>query len=164
MRASIQPRALAHHFPPMGQSLGPPPKVSQLMVLFLMSNKCPTLEMEARILRNEPAGGADIPVFFVGMSEPVARPVPQSGIRVLWIAILVTTTYSTAMSKLRRPFISDQYFFVTVRLLRWRARFTEGETHPFHERGHDRGQRFFDCGYPHYFPLFQGTAVKSWRS
>ena len=31
------------------------------------------------------------------------------------------------MSKLRRPFLSDQYFFVTVRLLKERARLQEAD-------------------------------------
>jgi hypothetical protein len=30
--------------------------------------------------------------------------------------------YSSAMSRLRRPFLSDRYFFVTVRLLKGRGR------------------------------------------
>ena len=30
--------------------------------------------------------------------------------------------YSSAVSRLRRPFLSDRYFFVSVRLLKQRAR------------------------------------------
>jgi putative transposase len=33
--------------------------------------------------------------------------------------------YSIAVSKLRRPFLSDRYFFIVVRLLRRREKFTE---------------------------------------
>ena len=33
--------------------------------------------------------------------------------------------YSIAVSKLRRPFLSDRYFFITVRLRRRREKFTE---------------------------------------
>ena len=53
--------------------------------------------------------------------------------------------YSSAVSNLRRPFLSDRYFFVVVRLLRRREKFTEPDfpllarafnraraLHPFH--------------------------------
>jgi REP-associated tyrosine transposase len=35
--------------------------------------------------------------------------------------------YSSAMSRLRRPFLSDRYFFVTVRLLKGRARLRDAD-------------------------------------
>ena len=35
--------------------------------------------------------------------------------------------YSSAMSRLRRPFLSDRYFFVTVRLLKGRARLQDAD-------------------------------------
>jgi hypothetical protein len=39
------------------------------------------------------------------------------------VAIIATVPYSIAVSKLRRPFLSD--FFIVVRLLRQREKFTE---------------------------------------
>ena len=36
-----------------------------------------------------------------------------------------TVGYSTAVSKLRRPFLSDRYFFITVRLLQRSTKLTE---------------------------------------
>jgi hypothetical protein len=45
-----------------------------------------------------------------------------------------------AVSKLRRPFLSDRYFFIVVRLLRRREKFTEPDfpcwREPSTERGH----------------------------
>jgi len=41
------------------------------------------------------------------------------------VAIIATVPYSIAVSKLRRPFLSDRYFFIVVRLLRRREKFTE---------------------------------------
>ena len=46
-------------------------------------------------------------------------------VRVLSVAIIATVPYSIAVSKLRRRFLSDQYFFIIVRLLRRREKFTE---------------------------------------
>jgi putative transposase len=46
-------------------------------------------------------------------------------VRVFSVAIVVAVRYCTAVSKLRRPFLSDRYFFITVRLLKRRARLTE---------------------------------------
>jgi putative transposase len=43
----------------------------------------------------------------------------------LFLAIFVTVSYSIAVSKLRRPFLSDRYFFIAVRLLRRREKLTE---------------------------------------
>jgi len=43
----------------------------------------------------------------------------------LFLAITATLPYSIPVSKLRRPFLSDRYFFVVVRLLRRREKFTE---------------------------------------
>jgi REP element-mobilizing transposase RayT len=39
--------------------------------------------------------------------------------------MIATAPYSIAVSKLRRPFLSDRYFFIIVRLLRRREKFTE---------------------------------------
>jgi hypothetical protein len=41
------------------------------------------------------------------------------------VAIVATVPYSIAVSKLRPPFLSDRYFFIVVRLLRRREKFTE---------------------------------------
>ena len=45
--------------------------------------------------------------------------------RVFSVAIIATVPYSIAVPKLRRPFLSDGYFFIAVRLLRRREEFTE---------------------------------------
>jgi putative transposase len=39
--------------------------------------------------------------------------------------MIATVPHSIAVSKLRRPFLSDRYFFIVVRLLRRREKFTE---------------------------------------
>jgi REP element-mobilizing transposase RayT len=44
-------------------------------------------------------------------------------VRVFSVAVTATVPYSIAVSKLRRPFLSD--FFIVVRLLRRREKFTE---------------------------------------
>jgi hypothetical protein len=46
-------------------------------------------------------------------------------VRVFSLAIFVTVPYSIAVPKLRRPFLSDRYFFIAVRLLRRREKLTE---------------------------------------
>ena len=46
-------------------------------------------------------------------------------VRVFSVAIIATGPYSIAVSKLRCPFLSDRYFFIVVRLLRRREKFTE---------------------------------------
>jgi putative transposase len=46
-------------------------------------------------------------------------------VRVFCLAIIPTVLYSIAVSKLRRPFLSDRYFFIAVRLLRRREKLTE---------------------------------------
>jgi len=38
--------------------------------------------------------------------------------------------YSIAVSKLRRPFLSDRYFFIVLRLLRRREKLTEPDFAP----------------------------------
>ena len=43
------------------------------------------------------------------------------------VAVIPTVLYSIAVSKLRRPFVSDEYFFIVVRLLRRRENFTESD-------------------------------------
>jgi hypothetical protein len=43
----------------------------------------------------------------------------------LFLATIATVPYCIAVSKLRRPFLSDRYFFITVRLLKRREKFTE---------------------------------------
>ncbi len=56
--------------------------------------------------------------------EQVAR-TAGFAVRVFSVAIIATVPYSIAVSKLRRPFLSDRYFFIVVRLLRRREKFTE---------------------------------------
>jgi REP element-mobilizing transposase RayT len=55
--------------------------------------------------------------------EQVAR-TASFAVRVFSVAVITTVPYSIAVSKLRRPFLSDRYFFI-VRLLRRREKFTE---------------------------------------
>jgi putative transposase len=56
--------------------------------------------------------------------ELVAR-TTASVVRVFSLTIIVTVSYSIAVSKLRRPFLSDRYFFITVRLLNRRIKLAE---------------------------------------
>ena len=46
-------------------------------------------------------------------------------VRVFSVALIATVPYLIAVSNLRRPFLSDRYFFIAVRLLRRREKFTE---------------------------------------
>jgi len=46
-------------------------------------------------------------------------------VRVFSLTIILAVSYSSAVSKLRRPFLSNRYFFITVRLLKRRAKLTE---------------------------------------
>ena len=57
-------------------------------------------------------------------SKQVAR-TADFAVRVFSVAVIATVPYSIAVSKLRRPFLSDRYFFIVVRLLRRREKFTE---------------------------------------
>ena len=57
-------------------------------------------------------------------NQQVAR-TADFAVRVFSVAIIATVPYSIAVSKLRRPFLSDRYFFIVVRLLRRREKFTE---------------------------------------
>jgi hypothetical protein len=56
--------------------------------------------------------------------QQVAR-TADFAVRVFSVAIIATVPHSFAVSKLRRPFLSDRYFFIVVRLLRRREKFTE---------------------------------------
>jgi hypothetical protein len=58
--------------------------------------------------------------------EQVARTVPHCGIRVFSVAIIATVPHPIAVSKLRRPFLSDRHFFIVVRLLRRRGLVAQG--------------------------------------
>jgi hypothetical protein len=58
------------------------------------------------------------------MWEQLAR-TADFAVRVFSVAIVATVPYSIAVSKLRRPFLSDRYFFIVVRLLRRREKLTE---------------------------------------
>jgi REP-associated tyrosine transposase len=42
-----------------------------------------------------------------------------------FLTIILAVSYCTHVSKLRRPFLSNRYFFITVRLLKRRAKLTE---------------------------------------
>ena len=46
-------------------------------------------------------------------------------VRVFSLTIILAVSYSSAVSKLRRPFLSNRYFFITVRLLKRRAKLIE---------------------------------------
>jgi REP element-mobilizing transposase RayT len=83
-------------------------------------------------------------VILTRIRKQVAR-TADFAVRVFTIAIIATAPYSIAVSKLRRPFLSDRYFFIVVRLLRRREKFTEPDfalwarafnraraLHPFH--------------------------------
>jgi len=48
-------------------------------------------------------------------------------VRVSSLAIALALSYSTAVSRLRSPFLSNRYFIITVRLLRRRAKLSEAE-------------------------------------
>jgi hypothetical protein len=48
------------------------------------------------------------------VEKQVAR-TADFAVRVFSLAIFVTVPYSIAVSKLRRPFLSDRYFFIAVR-------------------------------------------------
>ena len=56
-------------------------------------------------------------------SKQVAR-TADFAVRVFSVAVIATVPYSIAVSKLRRPFLSDRYFFIVVRLLRRREKLT----------------------------------------
>ena len=57
-------------------------------------------------------------------SKQVAR-TADFAVRVFSVAVIATVPYSIAVSKLRRSFLSDRYFFIVVRPLRRREKFTE---------------------------------------
>ena len=46
-------------------------------------------------------------------------------IRAFSLTIILAVSYSSAVSKLRRPFLSNRYFFITVRLLERRTKLIE---------------------------------------
>jgi len=48
-----------------------------------------------------------------------------SVVRVFSLSIVSAVSYSVALSKLRRPFLSNRYFFITLRLLKRRQKLTE---------------------------------------
>jgi len=55
--------------------------------------------------------------------ERVAR-TAAFAVRVFSLATIATVPYSIAVSKLRGPFLSGRYFFITARLLEWREGLT----------------------------------------
>jgi hypothetical protein len=48
-------------------------------------------------------------------------------VRVFFVADIATVPYAIAVSELRRPFLSDRYFFIVARLLRRREKFTAAD-------------------------------------
>jgi REP-associated tyrosine transposase len=58
--------------------------------------------------------------------ERVAR-TAEFAVRGSSLATIPTVSYSTAVSKLRRPFLSNRYFFVTVRLLARRTKLADSD-------------------------------------
>ena len=69
--------------------------------------------------RNHPVGR------ITGYSRKQVARTADFAVRVFSVAMIATVPYSIAVSKLRRPFLSDRYFFIVVRLLRRREKFTE---------------------------------------
>ena len=65
-------------------------------------------------------------LFRLARLEQVARTVTPCGVRAFSVAITAAVAYSIAASKLRRPFLSD--FFIAVRQLRRREKFTEPDS------------------------------------
>jgi len=65
-----------------------------------------------------------IVVCLLRRREQVAR-TAGFAVRVFSLTMIAAVPYSIAVSKLRRPFLSDQYFFIAVRLLGRRKKFTE---------------------------------------
>jgi putative transposase len=83
-------------------------------------------------------------IHVMAIAEQVAR-TAAFAVRVFSAAIIPTVPYAIPVSKLRRPFLSDRYFFIVVRLLRRREKFTKPDfallarafnraraLHPFH--------------------------------
>jgi hypothetical protein len=60
-------------------------------------------------------------VFTLSRSTERSRVARTAGgaVRVFSLAIIATAPFSIAVSKLQRPFLSDRYFFIAVRVLRW---------------------------------------------
>lgn len=59
-------------------------------------------------------------------SEQVAR-TSAFEVRGSTLAIAFSVSYSSAVSRLRRPFLADRYFFITVRLLKERAELADAD-------------------------------------
>ena len=62
----------------------------------------------------------------VHSDKPVARTAVRE-VRGSFLAIVLTASYCIAVSRLRRPFLSDRCFFITVRLLRRRDRMADAD-------------------------------------
>jgi putative transposase len=60
------------------------------------------------------------------LGKQVAR-TADFAVRVFSVALIATVPYLIAVSNLRRPFVSDRYFFIVVRLLRRREKLTESD-------------------------------------
>ena len=61
---------------------------------------------------------------FVAGAERVAR-TAAFAVRVFFLATIATVPFYVAVSKFRRPFLSDRHFFSTVRLLKRPEKFTK---------------------------------------
>lgn len=75
---------------------------------------CPRTSTTSRIRRNLPQQVARTSAFEVRGSN---------------LAMALNVSYSSAVSRLRRPFLSDRFFFVTVRRLKERAPLVEADFH-----------------------------------
>src|SRR5271157_702892 len=65
-----------------------------------------------------------VPPFSNQLKTTKAR-TADFAVRVFSVAMIATVPHSIAVSKLRRPFLSDRYFFIVVRLLKRREKFTQ---------------------------------------
>ena len=83
------------------------------------ARKVPLREIaDATIQASAPAACCHLRIGVRGFEERVARTAVVA-VRGSSLAIIFAVSYGIAVSKLRRPFLSDRYFLITVRLLRW---------------------------------------------
>jgi REP element-mobilizing transposase RayT len=96
------------------------------------------------------------------------------GVRVFCLAIIPTVSYSVAVSKLRRPFLSGRYFFIAVHPLRRREKLTEpnfallarafnraGALHPFYLTASVFPHDHWHCICAPQYPVTISLAMKS---
>jgi hypothetical protein len=82
------------------------------------------------------------PALLIRKSKQVAR-TTAFVVRVFSLTISLAVSYSSAVLKLRRPFLSNRYFFITVRLLKRRAKLTETDLSLL-ERAFNRARALHD--------------------